>query len=363
MADRISVRRDGLRIYDIVLEHSFRGLKAELKKLAIEDRKICIVTDSNVAGLYLDEVKEILSSCCKSVSVFVFPAGEENKNLETVRKLYEHLIAENFDRKDMLAALGGGVVGDLCGFGAATYLRGIDFIQIPTTLLAQVDSSIGGKTGGDFDAYKNMIGAFHMPRLVYTNLGVLRTLSEEQFSSGMGEVIKHGLIKDKEYYQWLKDNRKAILNRDLEFCQRVVYVSNMIKKQVVEQDPKEQGERALLNFGHTLGHAIEKLKNFELLHGECVAIGMVAASYLSYLRNMITEAQYRTICEMIQQMQLPTTVEGLTKEDIIRVSKNDKKMNAGQIRFILLDDLGNAVMTDDVTDEELSQALDAVITA
>lgn len=155
----------------------------------------------------------------------------------------------------------------------------------------------------------------------------------------------------------------ALNDRDLSALAEIIYGSCDIKRQVVENDPKEQGERALLNFGHTLGHAIEKLKNFELLHGECVAIGMVAASYLSYLRNMITEAQYRTICEMIQQMQLPTTVEGLTKEDIIRVSKNDKKMNAGQIRFILLDGLGNAVMTDDVTDEELSQALDAVITA
>ena len=165
------------------------------------------------------------------------------------------------------------------------------------------------------------------------------------------------------YFDTIQKNIMALNDRDLSALAEIIYGSCDIKRQVVENDPKEQGERALLNFGHTLGHAIEKLKNFELLHGECVAIGMVAASYLSYLRNMITEAQYRTICEMIQQMQLPTTVEGLTKEDIIRVSKNDKKMNAGQIRFILLDGLGNAVMTDDVTDEELSQALDAVITA
>ena len=361
MERRMTVHQDGNPIYDIVMSDSFGSLATEVAKLAVEGRRICIVTDSTVAGLYLEEVRERLAGCCKEVVTFVFPAGEENKNLKTVQALYETLILNHLDRKDLLVALGGGVVGDLCGYAAATYLRGVSFIQIPTTLLSQVDSSIGGKTGVDFDAYKNMVGAFHMPRLVYTNVKTLTTLSQEQFSSGMGEIIKHGLIKDAAYYQWLKDNREKIMARDLEACADMIERSDEIKREVVEKDPTEQGDRALLNFGHTLGHAIEKLKNFELLHGECVAIGMVAASYLSYLRNMITEAQYRTICEMIQQMQLPTTVEGLTKEDI--VSKNDKKMNAGQIRFILLDDLGNAVMTDDVTDEELSQALDAVITA
>ena len=200
-----------------------------------------------MAPLYLEEVRAVLAGCCKAVSVFTFPAGEENKHLDTVRNLYEHLILEHFDRKDMLAALGGGVVGDLCGFAAATYLRGVDFIQIPTTLLSQVDSSIGGKTGVDFDAYKNMVGAFHMPRLVYANLRTLLTLPEEQFSSGMGEVVKHGLIKNREYYQWLKDNHEGIAARNLDLCQAMVYESCMIKKRVVEEDPTEQGERALLN--------------------------------------------------------------------------------------------------------------------
>ena len=166
MAERLTVTRDCVPIYDIVLETSFDRLGEEVKKLGLEKRKLCIVTDSHVAPLYLEEVREILAGCCSRVSVFTFPAGEEHKNLDTVRALYEHLIEEHFDRKDVLAALGGGVVGDLCGFAAATYLRGVDFIQIPTTLLSQVDSSIGGKTGVDFDAYKNMVGAFHMPRLV-----------------------------------------------------------------------------------------------------------------------------------------------------------------------------------------------------
>ena len=237
MADRINVCRDGEAVYDIVLAQSFDGLKEAVSCLPVKEHKICIVTDSNVAPLYLEEVRSILSGCCKAVSVFTFPAGEENKHLDTVQNLYEHLILEHFDRKDMLAALGGGVVGDLCGFAAATYLRGIGFIQIPTTLLSQVDSSIGGKTGVDFDAYKNMVGVFHMPRLVYANLSTLLTLTEEQFSSGMGEVVKHGLIKNKEYYQWLKDNREGIVSREPALCQAMVYESCMIKKRVVEQDP------------------------------------------------------------------------------------------------------------------------------
>ena len=253
MTDRLTICRNGDPIYDICMKTSFDGLKKETEAFDLRDHKICIVTDSNVAALYLEEVKAVLSQCCSKISVFIFPAGEENKNLNTVKELYEHLIREHFDRKDMLAALGGGVTGDLCGFAAATYLRGIDFIQIPTTLLSQVDSSIGGKTGVDFDAYKNMVGAFHMPRLVYTNLEALLTLPKEQFSSGMGEVIKHGLIRDKAYYQWLKDNHDAIMARDLSVCREMVFWSNEIKKAVVEKDPTEQGERAYLNFGHTLG--------------------------------------------------------------------------------------------------------------
>ena len=316
---KMTVHYDGKPLYDITLADNYDGLEEVLQNFALQSHKICIVTDDTVGAHYAEKVKTIAQKAAAYVCVFSFPAGESSKTLDVIEDLYEVLIKAHFDRKDILLALGGGVVGDMTGYAAATYLRGIRVIQLPTSLLAMVDSSIGGKTGVDFRGYKNMVGAFHQPSAVYMNVSTLKTLTKEQYFSGFGEIIKHGLIKDKE----------------------IIYGSCDIKRQVVENDPKEQGERALLNFGHTLGHAIEKLKNFELLHGECVAIGMVAASYLSYLRNMITEAQYRTICEMIQQMQLPTTVEGLTKEDIIRVSKNDKKMNAGQIRFILLDGLGN----------------------
>lgn len=360
MQDRLTVCRDGSPIYDICLETSFERLKEELNIFHLENRKICIVTDSNVASLYLDEVKEILTQCCSTVSIFVFPAGEEQKNLDTVRRLYEHLILEHFDRKDMLAALGGGVTGDLCGFAAATYLRGIDFIQIPTTLLSQVDSSIGGKTGVDFDSYKNMVGAFHMPRLVYTNLAALLTLSGEQFSSGMGEVVKHGLIQDKAYYEWLKEKHDAIMARDLEVCRQMVFKSNQIKKAVVEMDPTEQGERAYLNFGHTLGHAVEKLKDFTMLHGHCVGLGCVAAGRICCLKGTLTEEEADDIKNTMESFEIPTSVGGLTWETVYDATKSDKKMEAGKVKFVLLNGIGVAYVDRSLSEDEIRAGFEAV---
>lgn len=360
MADRMNVCRDGHPIYDIVTDVSFSGLKAEVMKLSLEAHKICIVTDSHVADLYLEEVTAILGECCREVSVYVFPAGEEYKSLDTVRDLYEHLILGGFDRKDMLAALGGGVVGDLCGFAAATYLRGVGFFQIPTTLLAQVDSSIGGKTGVDFDAYKNMVGAFHMPELVYTNLSTLLTLPDEQFSSGMGEVIKHGLIRDSDYYRWLKENREGIMARNLGLCQTMVYGSNRIKKQVVEKDPTEQGDRALLNFGHTLGHAVEKLKDFTMLHGHCVGLGCIAAGYISFLRGMLAREEFEDIRDVFRAFGLPVSVDGLQWEAVDGTSKKDKKMDAGVVRFILLRGIGDAYGDMTVDAREIRAGFDCI---
>lgn len=360
MTDRLTICRNGDPIYDICMETSFDGLKKEVEAFALRDHKICIVTDSNVASLYLEEVKAVLSQCCSKISVFIFPAGEENKNLNTVKELYEHLIREHFDRKDMFAALGGGVTGDLCGFAAATYLRGIDFIQIPTTLLSQVDSSIGGKTGVDFDAYKNMVGAFHMPRLVYTNLAALLTLPKEQFSSGMGEVIKHGLIRDKAYYQWLKDNHDAIMARDLSVCREMVFRSNEIKKAVVEKDPTEQGERAYLNFGHTLGHAVEKLKDFSMLHGHCVGLGCVAAARICRLRGLLTWQEEMDIRETMERFGIPVTVSGLSWDAVYQATKSDKKMDSGSVKFILLKKIGEAYADRTLTEQEIQAGFDAV---
>ena len=360
MAERLNVRRDGNWIYDIVVESSYERLGEEIPALDTGKRKICIVTDSNVAPLYLEEVKEQISKCCKKVETFIFPAGEKNKNLDTVRTLYEFLIQKHFDRKDVLVALGGGVVGDLCGFAGATYLRGIRFIQVPTTLLSQVDSSIGGKTGVDFDSYKNMVGAFHMPSLVYASTSSLLTLSAEQFASGMGEIVKHGLIKNRDYYQWICEHADAIRERDLKVCEQLILVSCQIKRDVVEKDPTEQGERALLNFGHTLGHAIEKLMNFKLAHGQCVALGCLAAAHISAKRGMITDAEVDQMRKAFATFDLPVSTSGygLDPKEVIQATKNDKKMEAGAIKFVLLRQVGEAYIGRTVTEAEMEEALE-----
>lgn len=254
-------------------------------------------------------------------------------------------------------ALGGGVTGDLCGFVAATYLRGVDFVQIPTTLLSQVDSGIGGKTGVDFDSYKNMVGAFHMPKLVYTNVSVLRTLPDDQFSGGMGEVIKHGLILDKEYFDWIQTNRAKILAKDADTLKLLIQGSDFIKREVVEIDPTEQNERATLNFGHTLGHAIEKLKNFTMLHGHCVAVGALAAMNICKERGLVKQDEIDAYKALMEYFSIPTCVSGLNTEEVIAATKNDKKMEAGVIKFVLLDRVGHAYIDRTVTKDEMERAL------
>ena len=277
--------------------------------------------------------------------------------MDTVREIYAFLIKENFDRKDLLIALGGGVVGDLTGFVAATYLRGVDFVQIPTTLLAQADSSIGGKTGVDFDGYKNMVGAFYMPKLVYMNVSVLKTLEDRQFFSGFAEIMKHGLIKDHIFYVWLLENMYEICDREPAVLEEMVVKSSTIKKLVVEKDPTEKGERALLNFGHTIGHAIEKAKNFELYHGECVALGCVAAAYISWKHELLTMEEYYEIRDMFVPFNLPISIDGISPKEVLELTKSDKKMDAGQIKFILLKKVGKAVIDTSVTDDDILNAI------
>ena len=352
----MDVKKDGQFCYHIYLEPDFAKLPEAVEPLNIKERKLCIVADSTTAELYGAELKEILKETCTYVSMFVFPAGEVNKTLNTVRDLYEHLILEKFDRKDMLVALGGGVVGDLTGFAAATYLRGIGFIQIPTTLLSQVDSSIGGKTGVDFDAYKNMVGAFHMPRLVYMNLNVLKTLPDRQFACGMAEIIKHGLIQDSDYLEKLSTYQREIREKNYAALLWMVAGSCKIKRHVVEEDPTEQGIRAWLNFGHTIGHSVEKLKDFTLCHGECVAIGCAAAAWMSWKRGLISEKEKEAAEQLLLDYQLPVSVKELKPEDIVKTTKLDKKMDAGKVKFVLLKKIGEAFVTRDVEDEELLRA-------
>ena len=353
MSKRLEILYNKKPCYDIVIENELTPLAKEMEELEVENKRLCIVTDSRVRQLYGDSLIKLLTPLAKQVEIFVFSEGEASKTLDTVRQLYCFLIEKHFDRKDMLVALGGGVVGDLTGYAAATYLRGIDFIQIPTSLLAQVDSSIGGKTGVDFDQYKNMVGAFKMPRLVYINLSALASLDSRQFYNGFAEVMKYGLIKDAAFYEWMISKLYEIDERQQDILEEMIYRSCLIKKAVVEKDPTEQGERALLNFGHTIGHAIEKEMNFSLLHGECVALGSVAAAYISWKKGYLSMEEYYEIRDMFVPFHLPISIENIEPEKILAHTKSDKKMEQGQIKFILLKKIGKAFMDKTVTEEEI----------
>lgn len=357
MANRMTINYEKKPCYDIVFTKDFELLLDELNALDIQNRRVAVIADTNTAKLFGDNVTGILKGHCRKVILHVFQAGEANKTLDTVKEIYKNLIEEQFDRKDMLIALGGGVVGDVTGYAAATYLRGIDFIQIPTTLIAQSDSSIGGKTGVDFDGYKNMVGAFYMPKLVYMNIGALKELDDRQFYAGFAEVMKHGLIKDASFYEWLLENMYEIHDRNSEVLEEMIMRSCSIKKLVVEKDPTEKGDRALLNFGHTIGHAIEKAMKFEMLHGECISLGMVTAAYISWKHNWLSMEEYYEVRDMFVPFHLPISIDTIDPEEIVRLSKSDKKMEAGQIKFVLLKKVGKAVIDRNVTDEEI---LDAV---
>ncbi|WP_178041342.1 3-dehydroquinate synthase [Frisingicoccus sp.] len=357
----IEIRNGEKKIYDICLDNSYGHLREKLEELGVSGRKVCIVTDSQVAPLYLKEIANMCCGLASKVTHFVFEAGEASKNLTVIEKIYEKLIIEKFDRKDYIIALGGGVTGDMAGYAAATYLRGIDFIQLPTTLLSQVDSSIGGKTGVDFQQYKNMVGAFHQPALVYMNLNTLKTLDDRQVCAGMAEVIKHGLIKNRDYYEWIKAHAAMILERDYDTLEHMIYESCRIKGGVVERDPKEQGERALLNFGHTVGHSVEKLKDFEWLHGECVSLGMVAAAAISMHKGLISQEDCQDIKEALKAFHLPIRVDGLNPGDILAATKSDKKMDGGKVKFILLESPGNAFIDREVADNEILEGIGACL--
>ena len=348
--------------YNIKFENSFDNIAKSINEIKSENyEKICVVTDDNVEKLYLNTIVEALSDKSNLVITFVIPNGENSKTLTQIEKLYEELIVNKFTRKDLLVALGGGVIGDMTGFAASTYLRGIDFVQVPTTLLSQVDSSIGGKTGVDFNGYKNMVGAFYMPKLVYINTSVLSSLSKEQFACGMGEVIKYGYIWDKDFYNFLTSNVDEInaLNSDL--LENMIFTSCDIKRQVVEIDPKEQSIRAFLNFGHTIGHAIEKHSDFTLYHGQCVAIGMVAAMYLSVQKGWLNSKDLDDMIALLKAYDLPVKASNMTAEDVLSATKSDKKMVGAKVKFTVLKEIGKADSYMDFTDDELKAAISYVL--
>ena len=353
MSKLITVNMNRKPIYDIMIENDFSHLAEKLKTLGYDGVKATIVTDRLVGPIYADAIKDAVKDVFSDVFVYAFDAGEQNKNMDTVQAILADMVENKMNRHDLVIALGGGVVGDVAGFCASIFMRGIDVIQIPTSLLAQVDSSIGGKTGVDFLQYKNMVGAFKMPKLVYINTDTLSTLDDRQFYAGMGEVLKYGLIMDASFYEWLLSKLYEIHDKDAATLEEMIEHCCICKQRIVERDPEENGDRALLNFGHTIGHAIEKYKNLTLLHGECVALGCVAAAFISWKKEKLSMEEYYEIRDMFVPFNLPITIDDIDDEEILKLTKSDKKAEHNGIKFILLKKVGKAYIDKTLTDEEI----------
>jgi 3-dehydroquinate synthase len=319
-------------------------------------KDIAIVTNEVVAPLYLKEISSIFSNM--NVIEYILPDGEQEKKLKNVHKIIDWLMEAEFGRDATLIALGGGVVGDITGFTASIFMRGINFIQIPTTLLAQVDASVGGKTAVNHKSGKNLIGSFHQPKCVFCDSRFLATLDPAQVSAGLSEVIKYGLIHDGEFFQWLQKNIQQILSNDRESVEYIIQRSCAIKAEIVAQDEKEQSIRALLNFGHTFGHAIEKLTGYgNWTHGDAVAVGMVLAARLSEKMSLITPKDIQDIENILTAAHLPISLPSVDPDEILAAMKSDKKVKNRNIQLVLLKNIGKAFLTADYPEEELLNIL------
>jgi len=334
----------------------------DLLKNLLKSNKLLVVTDENVYPLYFAGLEAHLVDAGYQVFSAIIPAGEGSKSLEMAQVLYTRALESGLDRSSSILALGGGVVGDLAGFVASTYMRGIGFIQVPTTLLAQVDSSVGGKVAVNHPLGKNIIGSFYQPKIVYINTKTLSTLPPREFSSGMAELIKYGFIWDEEFLNWLEAKLDSILSRDSETLVKAVEWSCRIKAQVVEQDEKENGLRAILNFGHTVGHAIETVTNYsKYTHGEAVALGMICESKIAAEMGLIDNSLVTRLIELLKRTGLPSVLsEPLPLDSLIEAMGHDKKNIGGAIVFILPVATGKVEIFRNVDMEVVESALSSI---
>lgn len=324
----------------------------------LKRKHVAIVTNTTVAPLYLEALKQSLQAEGVTVIAIILPDGEAYKNAETLNKIYDALLENRCERNTTLIALGGGVIGDLTGYAAATYLRGVPFIQIPTTLLSQVDSSVGGKTGINHPIGKNMIGAFYQPQLVLADIGTLQTLPPREFSAGVAEVIKYGLIRDADFFDWLETNIDQLMSLNEAVLSYAIYRSCQNKAEVVARDEHENGERALLNLGHTFGHAIENAMGYGVwLHGEAVAAGTIMAADLSQRLGWLAATDMARIKALLLKASLPTDAPELGVERYLNLMQLDKKVADGKIRLILQKSIGSAVITSDYDADKLMETL------
>jgi 3-dehydroquinate synthase len=346
----------GDRSYPIFIGENLLG-NPDLLSPYIAGKQVMVVTNETVAPLYLEQLKSALTGY--QVDEVVLPDGEEYKNSASVDLIYTELLKKRHNRKTTLIALGGGVVGDMCGFAAASYQRGVDFIQVPTTLLSQVDSSVGGKTGINHPLGKNMIGAFHQPNVVIADTNTLKTLPERELSAGIAEVIKYGLIRDSEFLDWIEKEMHGLLACNSEALTYAIYESCRNKAEIVAEDELESGVRALLNLGHTFGHAIEAHQGYgQWLHGEAVGAGMVMAAYMSEKLGWLSIEEYQRTFSIIQSARLPVvSPDNMSPDDFIEYMSLDKKNLDHRIRLVLLKSLGEAIITADYPQDVFLETL------
>ncbi len=351
----------GERSYPI---HIGTGLLANAALLSahLPKKRVAIVTNTTVAPLYLEQLQQTLQQIGVQSETVILPDGERYKTSDTLNLIYDALLTHRCERSTPLIALGGGVIGDMTGFAAASYLRGVPFIQIPTTLLSQVDSSVGGKTGINHPLGKNMIGAFYQPQLVLIDISTLNTLPDKELSAGLAEVIKYGLIRDLPFLEWLELNMEKLLARDVEALQYAVMRSCQNKAEVVAADERESGDRALLNLGHTFGHAIESGMGYgNWLHGEGVAAGTMMAADLSRRMGWLSDQDVLRIRNLFERAHLPVTAPDLGVEKYLDYMGLDKKVEGGKLRFVLLKQVGQAALESHVPSDLLLQTLAACV--
>lgn len=346
------------RSYPIYFQRNVLStIGAELQKENI-GKKLAVISDEKVASLYGARLMDSLENAGLQAVLLTFPEGESHKTLETIGTLASKMAREGFDRHDAIIAFGGGVSGDIAGFLASAYMRGIPFVQIPTTLLAQVDSSVGGKTGVDIPEGKNLLGAFYQPRAVYIDIGFLKTLPEDEFLGGMAEVIKYGIIRDREFFRFLEKNREKLLQLDAELLTETVFKCCKIKAEVVAEDEREGDIRRILNYGHTIGHAVESASDFTLIHGLAVSVGMAAAARISHGLGQLAGDERDRIIKILTDYNIPTEVPvDLDRKRIRKYLLTDKKVVAGSVFFVLPERIGKVFITDQIGDALVDEVI------
>ena len=340
--------------YDIVIEQgALASLGQRCRAVGLKGMA-AVITNPTVAALYGAAVRSSLEGAGFTVVQLEMPDGEEYKNSATLNRLYDDLLAVGVDRSSFVVALGGGVVGDVAGYAAATWMRGVPFVQVPTTLLAQVDSSVGGKTGIDHPKGKNLIGAFYQPRLVLIDVDTLATLDQRQFRAGLAEVVKYGVAVDRPFFEFIEANIAAILAMEPDVLIRIIHTSCQLKARVVEQDEKEAGLRAILNYGHTLGHAFESISGYRgLVHGEAVALGMVLAARISVAEGLCSTEDLSRICALIVGCGLPVEIPPYDRKQLLNAVAADKKSKGGTVTFICNQGIGKYAMSHHTPEELL----------